>query len=984
MYLKEIVTTGFKSFADKLDIKLDDKITCIVGPNGSGKSNVVDAVRWVLGEQSVKSLRGDGSMSDVIFSGSKSRNPLNVASVELVFDNTDHYINVPYTEISIKRKVYRTGENEYYLNGEKCRLKDVTNLLLDTGMGKESFNIISQGEVEKILSNSPNDRRVIFEEAAGILKYKRRKEEALRKLDRTHNNLDRVNDIINELEIQVEPLKEQSEKATEYLENKKGLDNYEVALLAYDIENYNQQLEQVKQKKEKIDKEILTLSNESSSADISALEDNNKLEKLEQEKSALNTELLKVTEEVEKINGEKNLLKERSKTNKDEEVLKETVRTTLEKKGQIEKNIAVLTEEINNITKEQSSKNEKYKALEKEITTTKNKKNYLMSNYSKLDQDLISLNHKISSLRIEIEQSTDLPNSVRTILKETSLTGIHNTIGNIINIDDVYLKALNVAISANKNFVITSDEESAKKAINYLKDNHLGRATFFPLNIIKERYIDSDTLNLIKNNPDFIDVLSNLLTYNKKYQNIIENQFGTIIISKDLDSANRLSKIIRNRYKIITLDGDVINVGGSMTGGSLNKTKNIITTKQELKYLEEKEQNLKAEIVTLKDELSKINDIISKLEEENYLKEKEKIATTELLNTKNNELLRIKQDYESIKKEWENLETISNNSVSEKEQELIKLFHEKSSLKEQLQLRLKMVTKETEELKAKIEETQATYKLKNATLRNLEKTSRELEILINRLDVKIDNMLNVLSEDYELTFERAKSDYSLDIEPDEARVKVNTYRNNIKRIGMVNLGAIEEYERVNTRYSFLTNQREDLLKAENTLLEIMNEMDEVMEEEFKNTFMAIQTEFQKVFKELFKGGQASLKLTDPSNMLTTGVEIVASPPGKKLTTISLLSGGEKTLTAISLLFAILNVRSVPFCLFDEVEAALDEANVAGFGTYLNNYRDKTQFLIITHKKKTMEYANTLYGITMQESGVSKLVSVKLEEHMEVV
>ncbi len=984
MYLKEIVTTGFKSFADKLDIKLDDKITCIVGPNGSGKSNVVDAVRWVLGEQSVKSLRGDGSMSDVIFSGSKSRNPLNVASVELVFDNTDHYINVPYTEISIKRKVYRTGENEYYLNGEKCRLKDVTNLLLDTGMGKESFNIISQGEVEKILSNSPNDRRVIFEEAAGILKYKRRKEEALRKLDRTHNNLDRVNDIINELEIQVEPLKEQSEKATEYLENKKGLDNYEVALLAYDIENYNQQLEQVKQKKEKIDKEILTLSNESSSADISALEDNNKLEKLEQEKSALNTELLKVTEEVEKINGEKNLLKERSKTNKEEEVLKETIRTTLEKKGQIEKNIAVLTEEINNITKEQSSKNEKYKALEKEITTTKNKKNYLMSNYSKLDQDLISLNHKISSLRIEIEQSTDLPNSVRTILKETSLTGIHNTIGNIINIDDVYLKALNVAISANKNFVITSDEESAKKAINYLKDNHLGRATFFPLNIIKERYIDSDTLNLIKNNPDFIDVLSNLLTYNKKYQNIIENQFGTIIISKDIDSANRLSKIIRNRYKIITLDGDVINVGGSMTGGSLNKTKSIITTKQELKYLEEKEQNLKAEIVTLKDELSKINDIISKLEEENYLKEKEKIATTELLNTKNNELLRIKQDYESIKKEWENLETISNNSVSEKEQELIKLFHEKSSLKEQLQLRLKMVTKETEELKAKIEETQATYKLKNATLRNLEKTSRELEILINRLDVKIDNMLNVLSEDYELTFERAKSDYSLDIEPDEARVKVNTYRNNIKRIGMVNLGAIEEYERVNTRYSFLTNQREDLLKAENTLLEIMNEMDEVMEEEFKNTFMAIQTEFQKVFKELFKGGQASLKLTDPSNMLTTGVEIVASPPGKKLTTISLLSGGEKTLTAISLLFAILNVRSVPFCLFDEVEAALDEANVAGFGTYLNNYRDKTQFLIITHKKKTMEYANTLYGITMQESGVSKLVSVKLEEHMEVV
>lgn len=984
MYLKEILTTGFKSFADKLDIKLDDKITCIVGPNGSGKSNVVDAVRWVLGEQSVKSLRGEGSMSDVIFSGSKSRNPLNVASVELVFDNTDHYINVPYTEISIKRKVYRTGENEYYLNGEKCRLKDVTNLLLDTGMGKESFNIISQGEVEKILSNSPSDRRVIFEEAAGILKYKRRKEEALRKLDRTHNNLDRVNDIITELELQVGPLKEQSEKATEYLENKKGLDNYEVALLAYDIENYNQQLEQAKQKKEKIDKEIVTLSNESSSADISVLEDNTKLEKLEQERTSVNNNLLKVTEEVEKINGEKNLLKERSKTNKEEEVLKETIRTTLEKKSQMEKNIFLLTEEINSINQDKKSKEEKYAELEKQITTAKNKRNYLMSNYSKMDQDLISIGHKISSLKMEIEQSSDLPNSVRSVLKDTSLQGIHNTIGNIITTEDTYLKALNIAIASNKNFVITSDEDSAKKAINYLKDNHLGRATFFPLTIIKSRTVDSETLNQIRNNSDFIAVLSDLLTYNKKYQNIIENQFGTTIISKDLDSANRLSKLIRNRYKIITLDGDVINVGGSMTGGSLNKTKSIITTKQELKYQEEKEHTLKTEIVSLKDELVEINNVISKIEEESYQKEKEKISISELLNSKNIDLLRVKQEYETVKKEWENLETISNNSVSEKEQELIKLFHEKSSLKEKLQLRLKSLTKEIDELKVKIEEAQATYKLKNSTLRNLEKSSRELEISINRLDVKIDNMLNILSEDYELTFERAKKDYSLDIEPEEARVKVNTYRNNIKRIGMVNLGAIEEYERVNTRYSFLTNQREDLYKAESTLLEIMNEMDEVMEEEFKNTFMAIQIEFQKVFKELFNGGQASLKLTDPSNMLTTGVEIVASPPGKKLTTISLLSGGEKTLTAISLLFAILNVRSVPFCLFDEVEAALDEANVAGFGTYLNHYRDKTQFLIITHKKKTMEYANTLYGITMQESGVSKLVSVKLEDHMEVV
>ncbi len=985
MYLKEIITTGFKSFADKLDIKLDDKITCIVGPNGSGKSNVVDAVRWVLGEQSVKSLRGDGSMSDVIFSGSKSRNPLNVASVELIFDNNDHFLNIPYTEISIKRKVYRTGQNEYYLNGENCRLKDITNLLLDTGLGKESFNIISQGEVDKILSNSPSDRRVIFEEAAGVLKYKKRKEEALRKLDRTHNNLDRVNDIINELSIQVEPLKEQSEKAKEYLENKKGLDNYEVALLAYDIENYNQKLEQAKNTKEKIDKEIITLSSENSKIDVNSLEDSNNLEKLEKEHKELNSSLLTVTQEVERINGEKNLLKERSKSTTKEDKIKEEIRTVLEDKNQLQRNITVITEELKNIKIEISEVEEKNTAINKEIQTVKSKKNLLMSEYSHNDQELITINHKINSLRNEIEQSPDLPSSVRKVLSPNSnLTGIHNTIGNIIDIEDEFAKALNIASMSNKHFIITSDEESAKKAISYLKDNHLGRATFFPLNIIKAREIDPETLNMIINSQDFVSVLSDLIKYNKKYENIIKNQFGNIIISKDLDGANRLSKLIKNRYKIITLDGDVINIGGSMTGGSLNKTRSSIIIKQELKYKEEQEEQLKKDLEKIKEEIEKINTTISKLEETNYQITKEKVTLIEKYNTKNNDLEKYNEDLININKEWENLEAISNNSVSEKEQELIRIFHEKSSEKEQLLLSIKSKIKEIDSLKEKIEQDQANYKLKNSTLRNLEKESKELEITINRLDVKIDNMLNILSEDYELTFEKARNDYRLDIEPEEARNKVNVYRNNIKRIGMVNVSAIEEYERVSTRYNFLISQKEDLLKAENTLLEIMNEMDDVMKEEFKSTFSAIQVEFQKVFKELFSGGQATLKLTDPSDILTTGVEIIASPPGKKLTTISLLSGGEKTLTAISLLFAILNVRSVPFCLFDEVEAALDEANVSGFGNYLNHYRDKTQFLIITHKKKTMEYANTLYGITMQESGVSKLVSVKLTDKEELL
>lgn len=984
MYLKGITASGFKSFADKIELKLDGKITCIVGPNGSGKSNVVDAVRWVLGEQSVKSLRGDGSMSDVIFSGSKSRNPLNVASVELVFDNSDHFLNVPYTEISIKRKVYRSGENEYYLNNEKCRLKDINNLLMDTGMGKESFNIISQGEVDKILSNSSTDRRVIFEEASGILKYKKRKEEALRRLDKTHNNLDRVNDIINELELQIGPLKEQSKKAEEYLENKKGLDKYEVALLAYDIENINNELETSKTQKEKLDNEILTLSTEASKNDTKYLEDNNRLEKKEQEKTALQRELLKVTEEKTRIEGEKNLLKERSKTTKEEDEIKENIRTLINEREKLSGEITITDEKLKSIIKESSIKENASFEVEKKLKTAQQKKNMLTNDYSKHNQDLISTKHKIDNLKVEIEQGSDMPNSVRKVLKNSELTGIYNTIGNVLSVDEEYTKALNTAISTNKNFIITKDEESAKKAITYLKDTHSGRATFFPLSVIKERYVDYDTLNILKNSTDFLGVMSDLIRYNKEFTNVIKNQLGIVLVATNIDAATRLSRMIKQRYKIVTLDGDVVNVGGSLTGGSQNAGRSVIILKQELSHLERQQELLKQEEKEIQQSLQDNAKEINNIEEELFKISKDKVALKEKYDKKKNELLEIKNKLIEITKEYESLEVINNNSVSKKEEELIHLFHEKTALKEQLEERINTLSKEISDLKDKIERSQADEKVKNSTLHTKEKQARDLEIHINRMDVKLDNMLERLSSEYEMTYDRAKKEYSLDIEPDDARLKVNTFRANIKRIGMVNLDSIEEYQRVNTRYEFLTNQKKDLLKAEDALLEIMNEMDEVMKEEFKTTFEKIREEFQKVFKELFIGGHADLKLTNPDDLLTTGVDIVASPPGKKLTTISLLSGGEKTLTAISLLFAILNVRTVPFCLFDEVEAALDEANVAQFGKYLNHYRDKTQFLIITHKKKTMEYAHTLYGITMQESGVSKLVSVKLEDHAEVI
>lgn len=984
MYLKGIVASGFKSFADKIELKLDGRTTCIVGPNGSGKSNIVDAVRWVLGEQSVKSLRGDGSMSDVIFSGSKSRNPLNVASVELIFDNNDHFLNVPYTEISIKRKVYRSGENEYYLNNEKCRLKDINNLLMDTGMGKESFNIISQGEVDKILSNSATDRRVIFEEASGILKYKKRKEEALRKLDKTHNNLDRLNDIIQELDLQIGPLKEQSKKASEYLENKQGLDKYEVSLLAYDIENINSEQSNFKIRKEKLDSEILTLQTHATKNDTKYLEDNNRLEKLETEKSNLQRELLKVTEEKEKIDGERNLLKERSKTTKEEDEIKENIRNLIEEREKLSNEINTVDEKLKDIINESSRKEQESKEVEKNLQDAKSEKSLLTNDYSRHNQELISTKHKIDNLRVEIESGSDMPNSVRKVLKNNELTGIYNTIGNVLSVDEKYVKALNTAISTSKNFIITKDEPSAKQAISYLKDSHAGRATFFPISVIKERYVDYDTINILKNSNDFVGIMSDLVKYNKEYENIIKNQLGIIVVATSIDSATRLSHMIKARYKIVTLEGDVINVGGSLTGGSNYIGKSSIILKQEIQHLEKTFNLLKQEELEIQQSLQDNNKEITAIEEKLFSISKDKVALKEKYDNKKSELIEIKNKLISITKEYESLELINNNGVSEKEQELIRLFHEKTALKEQIENHITSISKEISNLKEKQEAYQAEEKLKNSQLHSKEKESRDLEIKINRNDVKLDNMLSILNSEYEMTYERAKDEYSLDIEPEEARIKVNTYKANIKRIGMVNLDSIEEYERVNTRYEFLNNQKSDLLNAEDSLLEIMNEMDEVMKEEFKITFENIRVEFQKVFKELFMGGNADLKLTNPDDLLSTGVDIVASPPGKKLTTISLLSGGEKTLTAISLLFAILNVRTVPFCLFDEVEAALDEANVAAFGKYLNHYKDKTQFLIITHKKKTMEYAHTLYGITMQESGVSKLVSVKLEDHDEVL
>ena len=598
--------------------------------------------------------------------------------------------------------------------------------------------------------------------------------------------------------------------------------------------------------------------------------------------------------------------------------------------------------------------------------------------YNEKTKLLADIDHKIGIIEDYINNGGTINNSIKAILNNPRLRGIHQTLGALLEIDEKYLKALDVSLGGSKQFIVVENEDSAKSAINYLKDNKLGRATFFPISVIKPRGVDLDTLNVVRNMQGFISVLMDVVKYDSKYYNVVSNQVGNVLLVDNIDNANKISKVINQRYKIVTLDGDIVHIGGTMTGGSLNTSKSIFEEKHELETLRVKRREIAEVIATLEENIksstSKLEDNSEKIRQ----KEIVLIQTQEKYNTKKSSLDITNEEYNNIINELRSLENLVDSSLSKEEDRIMKLYYETSREKEEVVREIARSTKEKDKISSTIDNIEATNKLNNTSLYTKEKELKTLEINISKMDVLLDNYLRILSEDYEMTYEKAKSNYILEMDTKEARSLVNSYKNRIKQIGMVNVQAIEDYKRVSERYNFLNSQKDDLLNAKDTLLEIINEMDTVMKEEFLTTFNKIDIEFQEVFKQLFKGGSASLKLTNPDDLLETGVDIIASPPGKKLTSINLLSGGEKTLTAICLIFAILNVKPIPFCLFDEVEAALDEANVDNFGKYLNNYKDKTQFLIITHKKRTMEYANTIYGITMQESGVSKLVSVKLD------
>lgn len=978
MYLKQIKAQGFKSFADKITIDLDDGITGVVGPNGSGKSNVVDAVRWVLGEQSVKSLRGEGTMTDVIFAGSKSRKPQNVASVTLTFDNMDHYLPIDFNEVALKRRVYKDGSNEYFINGEKCRLKDIVTLLLDSGMAKESFNIISQGKIDEILLSKPTERRTIFEEAAGVLKYKKRKGEALQKLDRTHENMNRVSDIIRELDERIEPLKEQKEKALYYNKVYDELKEIDLSLLVFDIQTLHNTFEEDKKRMNVLKEELLSLDSNNNKGEAVLMDYKNKIAHLEEKIGKLQKDLLQSTTVTEKLKGQKQIILERKKYEVEDHKLHEALIELKERSLSLEADLHQVELSLHRLEEESLLKQKQVNLLEMEQQKVREKRNHEEKNLTKLVCLRDTVQRKIENLKESIDTFSTLPHAVKAVLGNVKLSGIHNTLGNVIEVAEEYSVAMNVALGYATTYVIVENETVAKEAISYLKKEKLGRVTFFPMNLIQGRKLNSHIIESLKDMDGYIGIASDLVKTQTIYQNICENQLGNVIVVDTIDHANSIAKKTDYKYRIVTIEGELLHAGGSITGGR-QKIRNIMQDKYDLENALKEEKMTIHHISTVENTLNELDHEAKKIADKLYLANKSLIQSIEQRKNKTSRQMVLTEELEKIQNEMKGAHHLLERSLDEEEEKIMNAYYKKVKEKDIIQNNLRIYTEKKEALSDALEEYELSLRKENSLYHTKSKELARLEVEIGKADVKLDTLLSYLSDTYGMTYEKASLTYHLKMDALKARNRLAILKKECKDIGPVNIDAIEEYDKLAERYEFLLSQREDLIGAENTLLSIVEEMDTIMIKEFKASFEIISKNFEETFTELFHGGYAHLKLTDADNLLETGIEIEASPPGKSLKSISLLSGGEKTFTAISLLFAILKSRPVPFCILDEVEAALDEANVDSFGQYLRSLKEKTQFILITHKKKTMEYADVLYGITMRESGVSKLVSVRLED-----
>ena len=1182
MYLKRLEMYGFKSFADKTVLDFMPGITTVIGPNGSGKSNISDCIRWVLGEQSLKSLRGTKS-EDIIFAGTQNRKSLGYAEASMVIDNSDGKLPIEYNEVVVTRRIYRSGETGYFINKTPCRLKDVLELFMDTGIGKDGYSIIGQGKIEEILSNKSEDRRHIFEEAAGIVKYRTRKADSEKKLEQTKLNLLRINDIISEIENNIEPLKNQSEKAKKFLNLREELKNVEVGLFLYNIENFknqiddilenieiletnqvreNENLNELQVKKEELKEQVDSLIEKIEETQNLGFEGNQKREQYNSEIGVLTErlsnnkenyeryafeieDLEKQNKELEKEQNQKlekknNLFTNKEKFEKElkekEEELAKYSKTLSEKELEIESKKQIVQKNIDDkyeIVGEVNTEKANYENLEKrekslkneiqetisELDSTRTNKEESSKSFYELEKSKNSINNNLLKIKSEKDVSSQklkgydtkintyqseyrikesrykflvetekekegYAKSVKSLIeateKDSSLAkGVHGVLANLISVDKKYELAIEMTLGASIQNIVTDTEEEAKKLVNYLRDNNLGRASFLPISSVKGQKVSGINTSKVDG---IIGIASDLIKTDKKYNEIILSLLGRTVIVEDINSAIKLARQNSYKFKIVTLKGDVINPSGAISGGSVaTKTASILGRGKEIKALEKELFEIKSKIEKLQAEKEKyensISSLLEKFEEKQkeaqeleivYATEKQKIDTIDSeIEKLDSKLSKLRIDLDNIKNEKEenilkqkeltekvskmdeenaslnivieeftklnrdnqkyiddlnfditnlkisvssfdesemSINEIMDRITSEMDKNTLSIQNKKSAREkiivdnQELDLKIEAtkqqiidLEKEILESSDKVEKLKQERTNKNEKLNNVEKDiesqnekienlknhTSKLDLKKSKIELELNQIINKMWEEYELT-PNTVGDIEKIKNPTEVQKQVNSLRNEIRDLGSINVDAIKEYQELKERYDFMSEQRLDLEDSSSKLKKIISEMTETMKKQFAEQFKIINKNFGEVFTELFGGGKAELILADEENILECGIDIAVQPPGKKLQNMMLLSGGEKAFTAIALLFAILKMNPAPFCVLDEIEAALDDVNVYRFAEYLKKFSKDSQFLVITHRKGTMEAADTVYGITMEEKGISKLLSMKLK------
>lgn len=970
MFLKRIELQGFKSFADKTVIQFDQDITGIVGPNGCGKSNVNDAIRWVLGEQSVKSLRSGTNMSDIIFSGSEYRKPVNMARVTLVFDNSTRVFDSDFDEIEITRQILRANnEASYFINKTPCRLKDINDLVMDTGLGKDSLSIITQGNISSFADAKPEDRRSLFEEAAGVAKYKKRKKVSLSKLEQTKENLDRLQDILDELERQIGPLEKQAKKAEKYISLREKLSKIEISVLVEDIDQYNEKINQ-------INKELFDIQAMHTSENAELLKQETRLESIRKEMYALDKQINELQGKYTKA-MEENYQLERRKIEQDEK--RKYMLKVADKKAR-QKEIQAMLEEARF---EYQDRHQRLMQTQQDLNNRRNIVNDLKTKISKARYEsdqahniLTQLQNRRQVLENMMKQPFAHQQGVRSVMQaKNSLSGVYGVVSELLIAHADKALAVNAALGGSIYQIITKNEADARNAISFLKRNRSGRATFLPLSVCHPRKMNEQVITIASTSPGFLGFASECVDCKEIFDPVKERLLGNVIVVDTLQNANETAKRLRYAYKIVTLDGDIVHTGGSMTGGVTKNQSTPVTMRQELDTINSKIEGQKIKADSC---LNETDILTQKLQ-----KEKDAIVTLQIELAKLENIYATKKaKYDSILAEYQELGVDIEENAELAQDDLVVQMSKMHAVLDSLSLEIQSLRQSRFDKGNDAEQLENQIRLVRREMNSKQSQIHNYEMEIVKVKTQLENALNRLSTDYEMTYEYALTKKE-DVEIESAKEEVIQLRQAISRLGNVNLDAPNEYKEVKERFDFMTSQKEDLEKASQQILAAIDEMDQTMISQFTEMFNKINAELDGVFKAMFGGGRASLSMVDPDDVLNTGIDIDVQPPGKMVKNIQTFSGGEKALIAISVLFAILKARTMPLCIFDEVEAALDQANVERFARYLSHYRGQSQFIAVTHRPGTMEQCDTLYGVTMQKDGVSKVLKVQLKDAVHI-